>query len=139
VLFDAVERRLSEQGIEHVAGSIRIRKELAIVFFVEGDTGRLEEPYCRVHRQRPQNTADHGRRTTPEVTFRDDAIRDVASAAPADEDLRAGLSCAIEQANAQGRIPPSREDGCRETGCTGADDQDVAVCITHVGIHDIVN
>ena len=137
-LFDAVERRLIEQGVEHVAGSIRIGKELAVVFFVECDTGRLEEPYCRVHGQRPENTADHGRRTTPEVAFRDDAIRDVAPAAAADEDLRAGLPRAIEQSNAQGRIPHSREDRGRETGCTGANDQDVTVCISHAGIHDIV-
>jgi hypothetical protein len=137
-LFDAVGRRLIEQRVEHVAGSIRIRKELAVVLLVQGDTGRFEEPYCRVHGQRPQHAPDDGWRTAPEVAFRDDAIRDIAPAAAADENLRARLPRAIEQSNAQRRIPHSREDCGSETGCTGADDQDVTVCISHAGIHDIV-
>ena len=133
-----MKRGLIEQRVEDVAGAIRVRKELPVVFLVQGDAGRLEEADRRVHGQRPQHPTDDGGWTAPVVAVRDDAIRDVAAATAADEDLRARRPRAIEQPNAEGRVPHAREDRGGEASRAGADDQNVTVRITHVGIHDIV-
>src|SRR5207237_4261783 len=62
----------------------------------------------------------------PEVAFADRRVGDVAAAAAADEDLRAGRARALEQDERGRWVEAAREDRRREAGRARADDRDVA-------------
>ncbi len=112
--------RFGKQRIEHRSRSIGVRKQLAVLLFVQWDAERLEKRRCAIGGKRPQDMSDTARRATPEVALGHNSIRDVASRSATHQDLRADLRRAIETAHIQIRRGPLREDRCRETRCTCA-------------------
>ena len=75
--------------------------------------------------QGAQDLANDGG-AAPEVAVRDNRIGDVAARAAADENLRAGSFCGVEEGDAQRGGKAACEDRGRQAGRAGADDRHVA-------------
>src|SRR5437762_3480344 len=118
--------RFAQQRLQHVARATRDRKQLAAGFLAEAHADLVEEPNGVGNRKRAQHAADDRRRAAPEVAFADRRVGDVAAAAAADEDLRAGGARALEQDERGRWVEAAREDRRREAGRARADDRDVA-------------
>src|SRR6185436_13693336 len=79
-----------------------------------------------IGRKRAKHPPDQRALAAPEVCFGNDAVRDIASRATADENLRARLPGAFEEAHRTGRVRAPGEDGRRQARRTRADDCDVS-------------
>ena len=120
-----------EQRIEHRARPIRVRKELAVFFFVQADTQLLEKCRGAFGWKRAQHVAHDARRAAPEIALGDLSIGDVAARAAADQNLGADAACAVETPHAQVRRGAGREDRRRQARCPCADNHDIKIMRRH--------
>ena len=123
---DAGAIAFAQQRVEHVAGAVRVGKELAVRFLVQGDADVAKEGDRVGDRKRAQHAADDRRTAAPEITLGDDDVGDVAARAAADEDFRARALRAVEQHDRTALVEAADEDCRREAGGAGADDGDVS-------------
>src|SRR5262249_6119129 len=122
---DAGAIRLFEQRLEHVAGPVRVGKQLAAFFLVKRDAELFEEADRLLDGKRSKHLANRRSRSTPEVALGAARFRRVPAPAAADEDLRAGPPRAVEQRDpAVGPRAAQEDRGCQASR-TRADDGDV--------------
>ena len=122
----AAGRHLAEQRGEDVARSVRVGKQLAVAFLVQGDAEIAEERDRFVDAQRAQHLPDDRAAAAPEVVLRHRGVGDVAAGPAAHEDLRPRLARPLEEDDAQRRVQSPREDGSGHPRRAGADDRDIA-------------
>ena len=116
----------TQERVEHVAGAVRVGKQLAAGFLVQCDADLAEEVDRIGHRERAKDAADDRRTPAPEIALGDDGVRHVAARSAADENLGARLSGALEDHDRTRWVEAAKEDGRRKAGGAGADDGDVA-------------
>ena len=95
---------LADEGVEHGAGRIGDRKELSRVFALHLHPRLAEELHGVVDSESPEHLADRRWRAAGVVCLRDLPVRDVAAAAPGDENLRAELAGPVD---GDDREPPA--------------------------------
>ena len=71
--------RFTEQRVEHVAGAVRIGKQLAVRFLVQRDTELAKEGDRLADRERAQDLSNDRAAAAPEVPVRDRGIGHVAA------------------------------------------------------------
>ena len=117
---------LPQQGIEHVPRAVGIGKQLAARFFVQRHADFTEERDRLADGKRAQHAPDGRGLAAPEITLGDDGVGHVAARSAADEDLRAGSACAVEENDRTGAIQTAGENRGGQAGRAGADDRDAA-------------
>src|ERR1019366_3475650 len=119
-----------EKRIDDIAGPVADGKNLACLFALERDAEVFEEGDGVRDAERAQDLGDTVLEAV-EVLCADDFVRDVASSAAGDEDLRADLLRAVDCGNAQRHAPLARGtaggDGGHESGGSSADYGEVEV------------
>ena len=93
---------------------------------MKADADVAEERDRVTRRECTQHATDDRRASAPEVGGRDARVCDVAARSAADEDFGAGLLRALEEQDRSVWVGAAREDGGREAGGAGADDDDVS-------------
>src|SRR5437763_7795696 len=121
-------RQLAEQRVEHVARSIRVGEQLAVALLVKRDADFAEEGDRLVDGKRAEDAPDDRRSAAPEIAFGDVDVGHVAARSAADHDFCAGFLRAVEDDDGTGRVRSPEEDGGREAGGAGADDDYVVPC-----------
>jgi hypothetical protein len=119
---DSQSPGLSEEGFKYRRGSIRIWKELAVLFLVQLYAERLEERGRAIRRKCTEHVPHDARGAAPEVALGHDAIGDVTTRSAAHQDLRSDLRRTVEASHFQLGRRALREYGGREPCSTGADD-----------------
>ena len=121
----ATRARSHDQGIADVA-SVPARGEHATVAFLSHvDADLAEERQRLLDPESVQHPADQHARRTVEVCLADDAMRDVAAAAPAEQELGPERAAAAQEPDLP--LGPERrgEDRRREPSSAAANDQHV--------------
>jgi hypothetical protein len=91
---------------------------------VQGDAEAVEEGDGVRRREGAEHAPDDRGAAALEIRLRDDAVRDVAAAAAADEDLGTRLPRPVDDGHADRRVQPPLEDRRRQAGRPRADDDD---------------
>src|SRR5262245_57588925 len=124
----------AEERIQHVTCSFAVGKQLAARLFVQGDASLTKERNRIGGCESLQDPTNDAPASAPEIALRHIAVRHIAAAAPADEDLRAGSSRALDEEYGTGGVGAAGEDRRRKAGGAAADDHDVGgtSAVTHV-------
>ncbi len=117
----------AEQRVEHRAGAVGDREELAGLLALERDADLAEEVHGLRHVEATQDASNGRGRGTGEGPFVDGVMGDVAAAASRDEDLGPQLASAVERDHAPLGSATSRVDCRHQAGRPRSDHCDVRV------------